>query len=65
MKGCGRFNGPKAVQLCSKFKEIVQHLLAGCQKLAGTEYVKRDDNALKVIAAQWRAGKGILPAGTK
>ena len=64
MKEGGRFNGPKAVQLCSKFKEIVQHPLAGCQKLAGTEYVKRDDSALKVIA-QWGAGKGILPAGTK
>ena len=36
-------------RLCQKQKETVQHLLAGCEKLASTEYVRRH-NALKVLA---------------
>ena len=28
-------------RVCGKTKETVQHLLAGCKKLAGTEYVRR------------------------
>ena len=39
-------------RLCGECKETVQHLLAGCKKLAGSEYVKRHDNALKVLAVQ-------------
>ena len=41
-------------KLCGKFKETVQLLLAGCQKVAGTGYIKRYDSALKVIAEQCR-----------
>ncbi len=37
-------------RLCGAFRETVQHLLAGCKKLAGSEYVGRHDNALKVLA---------------
>ena len=37
-------------RLCGAFRETVQHLLAGCKKLAGSEYVRRHDNALKVLA---------------
>ena len=35
-------------RLCPKQKETVQHLLARCEKLASTEYVRRHNNALKV-----------------
>ena len=28
-------------RLCGAFRETVQHLLAGCKKLAGSEYVRR------------------------
>lgn len=41
-------------KLCGKFKETVQQLLAGCQKVAGTGYIKLYDSALKVIAEQCR-----------
>ena len=40
-------------RLCGAFRETVQHLLAGCKKLAGSEYVRRHDNALKVLAVHW------------
>ena len=39
-------------RVCGKTKETVhvQHLLAGCRKLEGTEYVRRHNNDLKVLA---------------
>ena len=43
-------------------KETVQHLLAGCKKLASTEYVQRHHNALKVLAV---LNNGVLPSNTK
>ena len=35
-------------RVCGETKETVQHLLAGCKTLAGTEYIRRHNNALKV-----------------
>ena len=52
-------------RLCGEYRETVQHLLSGCKKLAGTEYVKRHDNALKVLAVKWAMENGLLPEGTK
>ena len=40
-------------RVCGKTKETVQHLLAGCKKLAGTEYARRHNNVLKVLAVWW------------
>ena len=33
-------------RLCGKFSESLDHLLSGCEKLAGSEYLKRHNNAL-------------------
>jgi hypothetical protein len=33
-------------RLREEYQETVQHLLAGCQKISKTEYVRRHDNAL-------------------
>ena len=52
-------------QLCGEYRETVQHLLSGCKKLAGMEYVKQHDNALKVLAVKWAMENGLLPEGTK
>ena len=52
-------------RLCGKFKESVDHLLSGCEKLAGTEYMKRHNNALMVMATVWGIGKGLLDEKTK
>ena len=39
----------------------MQHLLSGCKKLAGTEYRRRHDNTLKVLAVKWASESGLLP----
>ena len=52
-------------RLCGEHRETVQHLLSGCKKLAGTEYLKRLDNALKVLAVKWAIKNGMLPEDTK
>ena len=52
-------------RLCQKQKETVQHLPAGCQKLASTEYVWQHDNALKVLAVRWAVNNGVLSPDTK
>ena len=51
-------------RLCRKQKKTVQHLLAGCEKLASAEYVRRH-NALKVMAVRWAINNGVLPPDTK
>ena len=52
-------------RLCGDFRETVQHLLSGCKKLAGSEYVKRHDNALKVLAVKWAIENRLIPEDTK
>ena len=42
--------GDGKCRLCKKFDETVQHLLAGCEILAGTKYLARHNNALMVLA---------------
>ena len=52
-------------QLFRKQKETVQHLLAGCEKLASAEYVRRHNNALKVLEVRWAINNGVLPPNKK
>ena len=52
-------------RLCEAFRETVQHLLAGCKKLAGSKYVRRHENALEVLAVHWAIDNKLLPEGTK
>ena len=52
-------------RLCRKQKKTKQPLLVGCEKLASTEYVPRQKNALKVLAVGWTINNGMLPPGTK
>ena len=47
-----RFISEECCRLCGESRETVQHLIAGFQKLAGFEYVRRLDNALKILAVQ-------------
>ena len=47
-------------RLCVEAKETtVQHLLSGCKKLAATEYLRRHDNALKILAVEWGKKKDL------
>ena len=52
-------------RLCVEHRETVQHLLSGCKKLAGSEYVKRHDNTLNVLAVNWAIENGLLPEQSK
>ena len=51
--------------LCGEHRETIQQLLSGCKKLAGSEYVKRHNNTLKVLAVKWAMEMEIMPEGTK
>ena len=51
--------------LCGRHSETVQHLLSGCKKLAGSEYVKRHDNTLKVLVVKWAIENALHPENTK
>ena len=37
-------------RVCGKHVENVQHIIAGCEKLAGVEYIKRHNKALSMLA---------------
>ena len=40
-------------RLCHRFSETVEHLLAGCSKLAGSEYLSRHNRVLLILAIVW------------
>ena len=42
----------------------MQDLSSGCKNLAATEFVRRHDNALKIMAVEW-GKKGLLPEKTR
>ena len=52
-------------RLCGEHRKTVHHLLSGCKKIVGTEYVKRHNNTLKVLAVKWAVENGMLPEDTK
>ena len=61
---CGTGGEDGKCRLGKKFDETVQHLLAGCEVLAGTEYLVRHNNALIVLAVSWAIERELLPANT-
>ena len=40
-------------RLCREQKKTVEHLLAGCKKIANSEYLTRHNRALMVMAVAW------------
>ena len=40
-------------RVCNQYPEIVEHLVAGCAKLANTEYLIRHNPALMILAVEW------------
>ena len=57
--------GDNRCRLCGDQRETVQYLLSRCKKLAGSEYVRCHNNALKVLAVKWAMKKGLIPEETK
>ena len=39
-------------RVCGEQEETVEHLLAGCKMLAGSEYTRRHNRALMILAVQ-------------
>ena len=50
----------ESCRLCGEQRETVHHLLSGCKIIAGTEYVRRHDNALKILAVEWGKKEGLI-----
>ena len=40
-------------RVCNQYPETVEHLVAGCTKLANTEYLTRHNRALMILAVEW------------
>ena len=40
--------------------ETVEHLVAGCQKLADSEYISRHDRVLMILAVAWAKKHGLI-----
>ena len=49
-------------RLCDAYKETVMHILSGCKVLAGSDYLKRHNNALMVLKVEWAKQESLLPS---
>ena len=52
-------------RLCGEQRETVHYLPSGYEKLVDTEYFKRRNNTLKLLAVNWAVEIGLLPEDTK
>ena len=51
--------------VCGEQEETVEHLLAGCKMLAGSEYTRRHNRALMILAVQWAIEHQLIDNQTK
>ena len=47
-------------RICRNFSETVEHLVAGCNKLANSEYLNRHNRALMVLAVTWAKQQELI-----
>ena len=47
-------------RVCFQHSETVEHLVAGCQKLANSEYLSRHNRALMILAVAWTKEHGLI-----
>ena len=53
-------------RLCREFNETVEHLIvAGCKKIASSEYIARRKRALMMMAIAWAKEYGLVGKETK
>ena len=52
-------------RVCGEQEETVEHLLAGCKMLAGSEYTRRHNRALMILAVQWAIEHQLIDNQTK
>ena len=47
-------------QICNQNSETVEHLVAGCTKLANSEYLTRHNRALMILAVAWEKQQELM-----
>ena len=47
-------------RVCFQHSETVEHLVAGCQKLANSEYISRHNRVLMILAVAWAKEHGLI-----
>ena len=47
-------------RVCFQHIETVEHLVAGCQKLANSEYISRHNRVLMILAVAWAKKHGLI-----
>ena len=52
-KEARRLTDDGSCRICTKHSETVEHLVAGCTKLANSEYLTRHNRALMILAVAW------------
>ena len=52
-------------RLCREHKEMDEHLLAGCKKIANSEYLTRNNRALMVVAVAWAKEYNVVKKEVK
>ena len=52
-------------RVCGEQEETVEHLLAGCKMLAESEYTRRHNRALMILAVQWAIEHQLIDNQTK
>ena len=47
-------------RICNQHFETVEHLVAGCTKLANSEYLTRHNRALMILAVAWAKQQELM-----
>ena len=47
-------------RICTQHPETVEHLVAGCTKLANSEYLTRHNQVLMIVAVAWTKHQEIV-----
>ena len=47
-------------RLCNQHSETIEHLVAGCTKLANSEYLTRHNRALMLLAVTWAKQQELI-----
>ena len=46
--------------ICNQYSETVEHLVAGCNKLANSKYLTRHNRALMILAVAWAKQQKLM-----
>ena len=52
----------RPLKIADYVMHIRKHILSGCKVLAGSDYLKRHNNALMVLIVEWAKQESLLPS---